>query len=42
MHSALGDLKLAYLWVVYPGHESYPLAKNVRVIPLTELAQIEG
>jgi len=26
----------------YPGKESYHLAKNVRVIPLTELAQIEG
>jgi predicted AAA+ superfamily ATPase len=42
MHSALEDLKLAHLWVVYPGKESYRLAKNVCVIPLTELAQIEG
>jgi hypothetical protein len=42
MHSALGELKLAHLWIVYPGKESYRLAKNVRVIPLTELAQIEG
>jgi len=41
MHSALEELKLAHLWVVYPGKESYSLAKNVRVIPLTELAQIE-
>jgi predicted AAA+ superfamily ATPase len=42
MHSALEELKLAHVWVVYPGQESYSLAKNVRVIPLTELAQIEG
>jgi len=42
MHSALQELKLAHLWVVYPGKESYSLARNVRVIPLTELAQIEG
>jgi len=42
MRSALDELKLAQLWVVYPGKESYNLAKNVRVIPLTELAQIEG
>ncbi len=42
MHSALEELKLAHLWVVYPGKESYSLAKNVRVIPLTELAQIEA
>ena len=42
MQSALGELGLAHLWVVYPGQESYSLAKNVRVIPLTELAQLEG
>jgi uncharacterized protein len=42
MQSALAELGLARLWVVYPGHESYDLARNVRVIPLTELAQIEG
>jgi predicted AAA+ superfamily ATPase len=41
MHSALEELGLAHLWVVYPGSESYNLAKNVRVIPLTELAQLE-
>ena len=39
---ALDELKLAQLWVVFPGKESYSLAKNVRVIPLAELAQIEG
>ncbi len=42
MHSALEELRLARLWVVYPGKESYRLARNVRVTPLTELAQIEG
>jgi predicted AAA+ superfamily ATPase len=42
MHSALEELKLAHLWVMYPGKESYSLAKNVTVIPLTELARIEG
>jgi hypothetical protein len=42
MQSALGELDLAHLWVVYPGKESYSLAKNVTVIPLTELDQIEG
>ena len=38
----LNELKLAHLWVVYPGKESYNLARNVRVIPLAELAQIEA
>ena len=42
MQSALKELGLARLWVVYPGRESYDLAQNARVIPLTELAQIEG
>ena len=42
MQSAQEELKLARLWVVYPGKESYSLARNVRVIPLKELAQIEG
>ena len=35
-------LRSKELRVVYPGKESYSLAKNVTVIPLTELAQIEG
>jgi len=42
MQSALAELKLTQLWVVYPGKESYDLARNVRVIPLTELAQVDG
>ena len=42
MQSALAELKLAHLWVVYPGQESYRLAKNVTVIPLAELTHIEG
>jgi len=40
MQSALAELSLAHLWVVYPGTESYRLAKNVSVIGLTDLAQI--
>lgn len=40
MQSALAELALAHLWVVYPGKESYSLNKKVTVIPLTELAQI--
>jgi len=42
MQSALRELELAHLWVVYPGHESYSLARNITVVPLTELAQIDG
>ena len=42
LHSALDELQLAHLWIVYPGTQSYSLARNVRVIPLTDLAQIDG
>ena len=37
MTSALADLDLAHLWVVYPGDRSYPLAERVTAIPVTEL-----
>jgi len=38
MASALKDLKLAHLWVLYPGDRSYPLARNVTVLPITAAA----
>lgn len=34
MRSALGDLQLAHLWVVYPGEKIYPLAAKVTAVPL--------
>lgn len=34
MQSALGDLQLAHLWVVYPGEKVYPLAAEVTAVPL--------
>jgi len=34
MHIALDDLNLSHLYVVYPGKESYPVAKNISVISL--------
>jgi len=34
MHSALSDLALEHLWVVYPGSETYPIHDRVTVIPL--------
>lgn len=40
MRSALSELSLKHLWVVYPGKEAYPLEKNVTVIPLGGLDKI--
>lgn len=37
MASAIHDLELKHLWVVYPGERSYPLSAQITVIPLTEL-----
>jgi predicted AAA+ superfamily ATPase len=37
MRIALADLKLDELQVVYPGHKRYALAKDVEVVPLSEL-----
>jgi len=34
MGSALKDLGLAHLWIIYPGDRAYPLADNVSVLPL--------
>ena len=38
MRIALTDLKLDELLVVYPGDMRYPLAKNVDVVPLAQIA----
>ena len=37
MRTALEDLKLAHLWVVYPGTKTYPLAANVTAVPISDL-----
>ncbi len=38
-HTALADLRLDRLWIVYPGSRSYPLSENVSVVPLGEAMQ---
>lgn len=39
MHTALTDLELDQLLVVYPGDRLYPLAEHVTVVPLAHLAR---
>ena len=41
MRSALVELSLKHLWVIYPGKEEYPLDRNVMAIPLTGLDKIK-
>lgn len=33
MQSAVSDLKLSHLWVIYPGEKTYPLTPNVTAAP---------
>lgn len=37
IHSALRDLELEHVWIVYPGQKVYPVNERVTVIPVTEL-----
>jgi predicted AAA+ superfamily ATPase len=39
MRSALADLELEHLWVVYPGNESYRLDANISVLPLSDIGE---
>jgi len=36
MRSALNDLSLEHLWVIYPGMESYPVHEKISVLPLNK------
>ena len=37
MTSAINDLCLAHLWVVYPGERAYPLAPKASALPITSI-----
>ncbi len=36
MASAVNDLELEHLWVLYPGDKAYPLAPHISALPLVE------
>ncbi|PKN10311.1 MAG: hypothetical protein CVU72_01605 [Deltaproteobacteria bacterium HGW-Deltaproteobacteria-7] len=40
MRSAIAELSLGHLWIIYPGKESYPLDRNVTVISLQDIQMI--
>ncbi len=40
MQTALRDLKLDHLWIVYPGTHRYPIDDNLTVIPLMEVTDV--
>jgi uncharacterized protein len=40
MRIACDDLKLEHLWIVYPGEHTYPVEKNISVLPLSCITDI--
>jgi hypothetical protein len=40
MKTAVEDLKLARLWVVYPGKAAYPVAEKIQVVPLADVTDV--
>jgi uncharacterized protein len=40
MQTALNDLNLEHLWVVYPGKHTYPADKRITMIPLKNIEKI--
>ena len=40
MNSALQNLQLEHLWVIYPGDESYDLNKSVSTLPVRKIPQL--
>jgi uncharacterized protein len=40
MKSALRDLHLDHLWVIYPGFQAYPVDEKITVWPLQEVVQL--
>ena len=40
MHIAVQDLSLEHLWVIYPGHQEYPLDNNISVFPVDSIPRL--
>lgn len=40
MHSALDDLSLTHLWVIYPGTVRYPAHERITMLPLAEVPRL--
>lgn len=40
MHTALSELRLEHLWVIYPGKEAYPAHEQITVLPISQIDQL--
>jgi hypothetical protein len=41
-HTAINDLQLDHVWVVYPGEHSYPIENKIAAIPLTNVSDLSA
>jgi hypothetical protein len=42
MRTALSALRLAHLWILYPGEESYLADERITVCPLADVTKLEA
>lgn len=42
MRTAMHDLSLDHLWVIYPGEHRYPAADKISFLPLKDIADLRG
>jgi hypothetical protein len=42
MHTALSDLQLDHLWVIYPGERAYAVHEKITAWPLSQLEALSG
>ena len=40
MHTALKDLHLNHIWIIYPGQHRYPVQEKITVLPLQEITEL--
>ncbi len=40
MKTALNDLEMSHLWVIYPGNKEYKLSENITVLPLKNIKRL--
>jgi predicted AAA+ superfamily ATPase len=39
-HTAISDLQIDHIWVVYPGEHSFPIEKKITGMPLTRVSEL--
>ena len=39
-HTAISDLQIDQLWVVYPGEHCFPIEKKITAIPLSRVSEL--